>query len=69
MIVALPLGLIDALLTLALAVGAYFFWCLLLRWMTQGYIGRLIWTICGNRRGLMDSVSVCTLFCCSKVGR
>ena len=47
-ILALPLGLIDALLTLALAVGAYFFWRLLLRWMAQGYIGRLICTICAT---------------------
>jgi hypothetical protein len=44
-IVVMPLGWINAVLTLATAVAAYFFWCLLMRWMARGYIGRLIWTI------------------------
>ena len=41
----MPLGLIDAILTVALAVATYFLWCLLLRWMTRGSIRILIITI------------------------
>jgi hypothetical protein len=44
-IVVMPLRLIDAMLTLATAAAAYFFLCLLMRWMGRECIGRLICTI------------------------
>lgn len=47
-ILALPAGLVEALLTLAIALTAYFWWRLLLQWLTQGQTGRLIGAICGT---------------------
>jgi hypothetical protein len=51
-IVTMPLGLLEAVVTLVLAAAAYFSWRLLLRWMAQGYIGRLVLTICATGAAL-----------------